>query len=309
MEAIEHREACRHQAAVVCVGADERQRLEQARGRQVGGRGRCQQEQRARRLEGGEDRAIPDARAGDLGRAAWSRRAAGRHRGDGERRDPMVSTPTIPTVSQMVHCPKRRLASRSSPPSCAIASEGASMPVASAIASGIASNAGISEASAISGAGSCAWTGAGPGPRAPRRSRSPPAPGRGGWRSRRRPCRGGRRRCPRHQRRQGQREQDPLGLQPRDVRDDRRRPRGAADRHGDHEVHQQGAERDERPGVAEGGADAARARRLPRGSAGSAGDRWPRSPRSSRSPAPSSGRGRRGCRRGAESGLDRIGDR
>ena len=65
---------------------------------------------------------------------------------------PSVSTPTSPTMSHSVSRPARRRPRSSSWSSCAIAFDGASTPVASAIPSGIASAAAPTPASAIAGA-------------------------------------------------------------------------------------------------------------------------------------------------------------
>ena len=52
---------------------------------------------------------------------------------------PSVSVPTMPSVSHSVMRPKRRRPALSSCPNCAMADDGASTPVASAIATGKAS--------------------------------------------------------------------------------------------------------------------------------------------------------------------------
>jgi hypothetical protein len=53
-------------AAVLAARARERQRLQQSRGGEVRGRGGGEEQQRARRLEGGEQPPVPHARPGHL---------------------------------------------------------------------------------------------------------------------------------------------------------------------------------------------------------------------------------------------------
>ena len=223
------------------VRADQRQRLQQARAGQVRGRGGGEQQQRARGLERGEQGAVADARRGHLG----EQRRVGRGQPDAEVTSrpaiPIVSTPTIPTMSQIVHCPNRRRSRRPSWPSCAIASDGASIPVASAIASGIASSTGIRDASATSGCPSPARASTPAPPSDAEGEYRAPTPGTPASRPRTHPAAVAERDPDRDERRRGRGPGPRARGEGRHVGDDRRRARRAADRDGHREVDEQRA--------------------------------------------------------------------